>query len=173
MWLWLCSPGKRILWHSEFMCCRFKCGKWRWLWDLCAFDYVAVFFLNNAYEMIDVSYYQMVWNNFFICYCMCYFFNVMLPILAQAQLFYFFILFYIWIGTTIVELMCILCFYWDIFMYIARTRKKYADDGCRTPWVWVCWTYMLLMIVLNYLGCQWPITFVCCITFFLTFLHEF
>ena len=76
---------------------------------------------------------------------------------------------YIWIGTIIVELMGILCFYWDIFMYIARTRKIYADGGCRTPFgFWVCWTYMLLMIVLNYFGCQWPTTFVYCRAFFLT-----
>ena len=64
---------------------------------------------------------------------------------------YFLYILYIWTGTIIVELMGILCFDWYIFMYIARRQNYTLMMFVETLFgVWVCWTYILLIIVLNY-----------------------
>ena len=143
MWLWLCSREKTTLWRSESMCCRFKCGKWRRLWDLCVVDYVAVFFL--------LKHLHVRWLNCIVLsewYGTSY---LMLFLLFCSSITVFYIV-YISYGTiSIVELMGILCFDWYIFHVHNSQMVLYADDFFRTLFCyWVCWTYILLMIVLNY-----------------------
>ena len=76
---------------------------------------------------------------------------LMLFLLFCSSITVFYIV-YISYGTiSIVELMGILCFDWYIFHVHNSQMVLYADDFFRTLFCyWVCWTYILLMIVLNY-----------------------